>query len=332
MGVTLQPPPLVAHDQKGFGVGLESAHAVDDVGPGAAQFLGAVQISRLVEAGLQFDEHGHMFAVLGRADERVDDAAVRGGAVEDLFDRHHVRVVGRFLDEPHHRIKTLVGMDEQEILLGDGIEDGNRRIDLRDRLRRPRLDLQALEIGQARDLEKRLQIEQPRKPVGRLMIGAPEFLQHRHEGPRRALLDFEPHRSAGAARGEDFLHFIGQVGGFLVPHHHVAVAGDAEGRGRADFLAGKKFLQMRGHHILEGQELVTGGVGHTEETRQALGQRENGEARFATLGVAQLGGERQLEIRNERGGFAVAFDRHRGENRINVLLEITAHVILLHGR
>ena len=73
MDVAAQAAGLAADDQADLGVGLEALHAVDDLGAGALEFVGPVEVAGLVEAGLELDERGDVLAVLRGLDQGVDD-------------------------------------------------------------------------------------------------------------------------------------------------------------------------------------------------------------------------------------------------------------------
>ncbi len=96
-------------------MGLQSAHAVDDLRAGPEQVLRTLQIARLVEAGLEFHQDGDVLPGLRGLDERGDDPAVLRGAVEDLLDGDHVLVRGRLLHQLQHRLEGIVGMVQQQV-------------------------------------------------------------------------------------------------------------------------------------------------------------------------------------------------------------------------
>jgi hypothetical protein len=89
------------------------------VDAGEFQPLGLRDVARLVEPGLQLDEHRDVFAGLRGADERLDDRALRRGAVEHLLDGQHLRVGGGFFDELDDGVEGIVRMDQQDVALGD---------------------------------------------------------------------------------------------------------------------------------------------------------------------------------------------------------------------
>jgi len=65
---------------------------VDDLGASIDEVGGTFEIASFIEARFQLHQHGDVLAGLRSADERRDDTAVFGSAVEDLFDRDDVRI------------------------------------------------------------------------------------------------------------------------------------------------------------------------------------------------------------------------------------------------
>ena len=72
---------FAAENEADLGVGLEVFHAIDDLCSGALEFVGAVEVAGLVEAGLELDEDGDVLAVFRSADQGIDDAGLSRGAV-----------------------------------------------------------------------------------------------------------------------------------------------------------------------------------------------------------------------------------------------------------
>ena len=83
------------------------------------QLARLADVGGLVEPRLQLHQRGDGFAVLRRLAKRLDDGAVARGAVERLFDRHHLRVARGLRQKPHHHIERLVGVVQQHVLLPD---------------------------------------------------------------------------------------------------------------------------------------------------------------------------------------------------------------------
>ena len=73
MDVAPQVAGLATHDQADFRVGFQALHAINDLRSGALEFVRAVQIARLVKAGLELDECGDVLTIFRRLDECIDD-------------------------------------------------------------------------------------------------------------------------------------------------------------------------------------------------------------------------------------------------------------------
>ena len=86
-------------------MGLEAFDAVNDLGTGALEFVRAVEVARLIEAGFEFDEGRDVLAVFGRLDQGVDDAGFARGPIEHLLDRDDVGVFGGLFDQAQHRLE-----------------------------------------------------------------------------------------------------------------------------------------------------------------------------------------------------------------------------------
>ena len=157
---------LVADDQAHLGVDLVSDDAVGDVHACLLESPRRLDVRPLVEARLQFDEHRDLFAFLGRVDQRLDDRAVAGGAIDRDLDREHAWVVGGLADEVHHRPgERRVGVMHEHVTVSQDREDAARIVVVVDESglghAGPRL---VEEIGppQGRELEQRAEVDERR--------------------------------------------------------------------------------------------------------------------------------------------------------------------------
>ena len=71
---------------------LRPDQAVGDVHARLLQRRAHSMLRGLVEAGLELHERRDLLAPLGRADQRLDDGAVAGGAVQRQLDGEHLGV------------------------------------------------------------------------------------------------------------------------------------------------------------------------------------------------------------------------------------------------
>ena len=124
VAVAAEPVAVVAHDEHDLGVRLQTDHAVDDVHTGAFELPRPLHVGRLVESRLELDEHRHLHASLGGADQAPDDGAVATGAVQRHLDRLHPRIVGGLADERlDARGEALVGVMDEQGAVADDVED-----------------------------------------------------------------------------------------------------------------------------------------------------------------------------------------------------------------
>ena len=72
-----------------------------------------------------------MLARLSRFHQSRDHATVLSGSIQDLFDRNHIRISRRFLDQLHHRFKALIRMMHEDVSPLDRIKETLAWLDLR---------------------------------------------------------------------------------------------------------------------------------------------------------------------------------------------------------
>ena len=157
--VALDAIALAADDQEGLGVRLVAGDAVNHVGPQVFQAAGPLDVAGLVEAGPQLHQHGHFLAALRRPAQGADDGRIAAGAIERLLDGQHVGIVGRLLDQPHHRLERLVRMEQEHVVIGEGLEQVVAAQQIARRLRRPLDVLQLLEAGPVRQFHQGRAVE-----------------------------------------------------------------------------------------------------------------------------------------------------------------------------
>ncbi len=135
---------FAAHHEADLGVGLELDEAIDHLHAGAFQIARPFDVGLLVEARLELDQRGDGLAGFRRLDQRLDDGAVLGGAIERLLDRHDVGVGRGLAQELDHDVETLERMMDQKILGADGGKAIAAMI--------------ADALGEARDIGRELQV------------------------------------------------------------------------------------------------------------------------------------------------------------------------------
>ena len=124
MHISADAGRLAAHDQRDFGVHFQSGQTIQDMGAGFFEISGPADVAFFVEARGQLNQHGYLLAAFGRADQGLHHRRfLAAGAIEGLLDREHIRIFGRRLDKPDHRIKGVVGMVQQQVAFAEDIEN-----------------------------------------------------------------------------------------------------------------------------------------------------------------------------------------------------------------
>ena len=77
---------------------------------GLLEHLCPDNIILLVKARLQFNQYRDLLAVIRRLRECLDNRRIAAHAVQRLLDGEHIRILCRFLNEVHDRVKGLVGV------------------------------------------------------------------------------------------------------------------------------------------------------------------------------------------------------------------------------
>jgi hypothetical protein len=90
--VAAQPIVVLAHDQDHLAMGLQADDAVGDVDAVLLELIGELDVRCLVEARLELDDDGHLFAVARRGAQIAQHVGVARGAVERHLDRANLGI------------------------------------------------------------------------------------------------------------------------------------------------------------------------------------------------------------------------------------------------
>ena len=101
-------------------MGFQLQEAEHDLHASAFHVAREADIRGFVKSGFQFNQRRHRLAQFRRLDQRLDDRAVFGCAIQSLLDRHHIWVLRGLANELHNHIKTLIGMVNENILGTNG--------------------------------------------------------------------------------------------------------------------------------------------------------------------------------------------------------------------
>ncbi len=80
-------------------------------------FQGAcpADIGFLIEARLEFDQHGHFFARFGGPRQSLRNGRIGAHPIERHLDRQHFGIFGRFFDEMSHSVERLIRMKDHDV-------------------------------------------------------------------------------------------------------------------------------------------------------------------------------------------------------------------------
>jgi hypothetical protein len=84
---------------------------------GFFKLLRPADVRFFIEACLQLDQHGDLFARARRGRQRLHDRRIAGHAIQRLLDREHLWVAGSRLHKLYNRIKTLIRMVQEVLIL-----------------------------------------------------------------------------------------------------------------------------------------------------------------------------------------------------------------------
>ena len=318
---------------------LQIEEAEHDVHARPFKLPGPAHIVRLVEAGFQLDQRGHVFPVFGGLNQRPRDGRIAARAIERLLDGQHAWVVRRPADEIDDRIECIVGMVQQDIALR------NQRKEIvapppnaARQLRRKRRIAKMIAVGDLRQLHQCRQIERPGDAIDfAIALGrtvADRFVVDDH--PRQLLAaagrHLEPHRLAALAGLEPIFNQPQHVVRFLFEQFDVAVARDPERRPRKNIEAAEQFRQPRGDRLFEQDELLAVALPERHEPRQHLRHLHDGEQLLRPQAAAALEHRRQIETaiviprtRMRR------IDGHRRKNRKRAVTKEDVEGLMLTG-
>ncbi len=146
--------------------------------------------------------------------------------------------------------------------------------------------------------------------------------EQREQRLAHAGLDLQAHDAAAAAVLELLLDRRQQVEPALVVEVQLGVAGDAEARDVDDRLAGEERAQLGADHVFEQQVGEAVDAGRADETRQAPGHLDDGEAPLAlVVRGGEQDGEVQAQAREHREG-PRGVDRERRQRGQDLVPEV----------
>lgn len=239
---------FAADDHAHLCMDLEADDAVDDVN--SRTFKGACPfyIILLVEACFQFHQNSYGFSFFAGFHEGVDDRGVFAGPVEGLFDGEDVGVTGCGSDELDDRGEAVVGVVEQEVVLGYCGEQGLFCKTCRDGC----FERDVLEVGPVDVREFDEVVHADEAAGGDIDLGRhePEFCGEEVADPfGHCGVDFEAGWDADTPLFDAGLDGGEEVGCFVLFDLHVGVTGYAEDVGVGDLHSGEEHLDVCGDEV-----------------------------------------------------------------------------------
>ena len=224
MRVGFQAALFAANHQRHFGVHLVAKHAINHVRARVFQLGCPRNIVRLVKPRHQFHHHGYLLARQRRRHQGARQLRMAARAVNRHFNRHHIGVVRRIADKFHNRLKRLIRMVQQNIVLGDFVQ---QRSGFAQRARILRRERRKFQIGAVHHVRHRNQAHKVYRAFHLIQLIARELklFQQKLANVIRALVgNFQPHAVAKIAVAQFILHRRAQVAQIIVFHRQIAIA------------------------------------------------------------------------------------------------------------
>ncbi len=98
---------------------LSPTQPVDHMDALAFQRPRPFDVALFVEARFQLHQHRHLLAVFDRLQQRLHDGRIPPHPIKRHLDGEHIRIVGRFLQQIHHRLERLIRMMQQPVFVAD---------------------------------------------------------------------------------------------------------------------------------------------------------------------------------------------------------------------
>ncbi len=320
MAIPADGVAFTPHHQNHLGVHLEAQQAVDHVNAFALHGSRPFDVAFLIEARLQFHDHRHLLAVLYGFKQRLDNGRVAAQPIQRHLDGQDVRIARGAPQKFHHRLKRLVRMMQQLVLLADQIEDvvflGH---EARRGIRQERLVLQIRTI-QAQQVAQAAEVQRPVYAINirriQLQLAGQKF-DHRL---RRVRVHLQTHRVAKTTLPHSLLDGFKQIVRFQFLDGDFGVASEMKDVSPQNLQARKQMLQIGDDQLLQPNKTVfagrSAGVGrkrYRKQLGQSIGNLHASEV-FRTAGLAHRHRDIQAKVRNVRKRPA-RIERQRSENR-----------------
>ena len=135
MHVTPQIFSLHSYHKSCFTMNLPAYKTVYDVNASVFHLACPINVVLLIEARFQFDNCGHLFAILCSPAQGANNRRIIADAVQCLLYRQYIGVICRSIEEIHHNRERIIRMMQQHIAFadsGDGSADESLRRNVTD--------------------------------------------------------------------------------------------------------------------------------------------------------------------------------------------------------
>jgi len=106
-----------------FTMRLQSQQSIYHMAAGLFQLFGPLDIVLLIKTGFYFYQYRYLLAVFCRFGKGLYNRRISTDAVQCLFDCQNSRILRRLFDKIDHRLKALIRMMHQDIVLTDRREE-----------------------------------------------------------------------------------------------------------------------------------------------------------------------------------------------------------------
>ena len=254
MHITADPVLLTADDKSDLAVRLQADKSVDDMAACLLEHLRPLDVIFLIETCLQLDQSRDLFSVLGSLCQSRDDRRIAGYAVQRHLDGKNVRVLGRAADQVHDRIKGLIRMRQEDILLPDHGEQILVILHIhqrRDRLRYVAFLLQMLETAHAVHLHQEGQIQRSGDRIHLLIADVELLAKDLQKLGLHGILVLETDHLAPLALLQFLLDLFEQIVRIVLIDRQISISGDPVGMSADNVIAGEQLIHVRLDHILQ---------------------------------------------------------------------------------
>src|SRR6185312_11177470 len=305
MDVAADALRFAPNNERDLAVDFQAHQAVDHVHALALQRPRPFDITLLIEACLQFHEHGHLFAVFNGIEQRFDDRGLAPYPIERHLDGEHIGVSSGFAEQIDYRLKGIVGMMQKAVTVPHHRKNVFFRLG-REILRDVWLEGRVQQIGpfEQRQLTQAREVDRSANPEYIHRID-PEIFDQGGEHPvRNSAARLKPDRLAKTAAPDGLFHGFEKIVAFELLDGHLGIARDVKRMRFHDFETREQAVEIRRDQVFNPDELERGDRaarhtqwGDVDQLRQSFRHLEPCKM-LAPRGIRQDNREVHTEIRD----------------------------------